>query len=108
MKKPRRKLWLWIGSIFGVLLLVIATLAFYIGTRSDEWWSDLLTATLSQTLGREVVIQGDFRLDLGRRITAEAASVSISNPDWSKSEDMLRLGCWYKIYKRKRWPDLSS
>ena len=88
----RRKPLLWISSLFGVLLLVIATLAIYIGTRSDEWWSDLLTTTLSQTLGREVVIQGDFRLELGRVITTEAASVRIGNPDWSKFEDMLRLG----------------
>jgi len=75
-----------------VLLLVIATLAIYIGTRSDEWWRDLLTTTLSQTLGREVAIEGDFRLDLGRKITTEAASVRIRNPDWTKSEDMLRVG----------------
>jgi uncharacterized protein involved in outer membrane biogenesis len=88
----RRKPLLWFGSAVGILLLVIATLAVYIGTRSDEWWRDLLTTTLSQTLGREVEIQGDFRLYLGRIITTEAASVRISNPDWSESRDMLRLG----------------
>ncbi|MDH3948563.1 MAG: AsmA family protein, partial [Gammaproteobacteria bacterium] len=74
------------------MLLVIAILAIYIGTRSDEWWRDQLTATLSQTLGRKVEILGDFRLDLGRTITTEAASVRISNPDWTESRDMLRLG----------------
>jgi uncharacterized protein involved in outer membrane biogenesis len=88
----RRKPLLWIGSLIGLLLLVIATLALYVGTRSDEWWRDLLTATLSQRLGREVEIQGAFRLDLGRRVTTEAASVRIGNPDWSESGDMLRLG----------------
>jgi uncharacterized protein involved in outer membrane biogenesis len=87
-----RKPLLWIGSLIGVLLLVIAILAIYIGTRSDEWWRDQLTTTLSQTLGREVAIDGDFRLDLGRIITTEAASVRISNPDWAESRDMLRLG----------------
>ena len=87
-----RKLLLWIVSIIGVLLLVIATLVIYIGTRSDAWWRDKLTATLSRTLEREVEIQGDFSLDLGRRITTEAASVRISNPDWSESRDMLRVG----------------
>ena len=78
--------------MIGVLLLVIATLAIYIGTRSDAWWRDLLTTQLSQTLGREVVIQGDFRLDLGRDITVEAESLRINNPEWGKSRDMLQLG----------------
>lgn len=91
-KITHKKPLFWIGSLIGVLLLLIASLAIYIGTRSDEWWRDLLTTTLSQTLGREVEIQGDFRLELGRKITAEAASVRIRNPDWTKSEDMLRLG----------------
>ena len=88
----RNKPLLWIGSLIGLLLLVIATLAIYIGTRSDEWWRDQLIAALSQTLEREVVIQGDFRLDLGRIITVEAESLRINNPDWTESRDMLRLG----------------
>ena len=91
-KITERKPLLWIVSIIGVLLLVIAMLVIYIGTRSDAWWRDKLTATLSRTLEREVEIQGDFSLGLGRRITTEAASVRISNPDWSESRDMLRLG----------------
>ena len=37
-------------------------------------------------------IQGAFRLDLGRRLTAEAASVRIANPEWAETRDMLRLG----------------
>ena len=53
----RNKPLLWIGSLIGLLLLVIATLAIYIGTRSDEWWRDQLIAALSQTLEREVVIR---------------------------------------------------
>ena len=88
----RSKPLLWTGSVIGVVLLVVASLTIYIGTRSDEWWRDLLTAQLSKSLGREVEIQGKFRLDLGRIITTEAASVRISNPDWSKSKDMLQLG----------------
>jgi uncharacterized protein involved in outer membrane biogenesis len=88
----RNKPLLWIGSLIGLLLLVIATLAIYIGTRSDEWWRDQLIAALSQTLEREVVIQGEFRLELGRDITVEAESLRIYNPEWSKSRDMLRLG----------------
>ncbi len=88
----RRKLLLWIGSLIGALLLVITTLAIYLDTRSDEWWRDLLTTKLSQTLGREVEIQGEFHLVPGRITTIEAASVRISNPDWTKSRDMLRLG----------------
>ena len=91
-KLTRRKPLLWVGSIIGVLLLVIATLAIYIGTRSDEWWRDQLTTTLSQALGRTVEIQGDFRLNLGRRITTEVASLRISNPDWTDEKDMLRVG----------------
>ena len=88
----RSKLLLWIGALIGVLLLLVAMLAIYIGTRSDAWWRDMLTDKLSQTLQREVEIQGEFRLDLGRTIAIEMASVRISNPAWSESEDMLRLG----------------
>ena len=88
----RRKPLLWIGSLIGILLLLIVILAIYIGTRSDEWWRDQLTNTLSQALGREVAIQGEFRLELGRDITVEAESLRINNPEWSKSRDMLRLG----------------
>ena len=88
----RSKLLLWIGSLIGVLLLLIATLAIYIGTRSDAWWRDMLTTKLSQTLEREVEIQGEFRLDLGRTVATEMAAVRISNPAWTESRDMLRLG----------------
>lgn len=94
LNKPvtHNKVLLWIGSLIGVLLLVIATLAIYIGTRSDAWWRDLLTTNLSQMLEREVAIQGEFRLELGRVITVEAESLRINNPEWSKSRDMLQLG----------------
>jgi uncharacterized protein involved in outer membrane biogenesis len=88
----RSKLLLWIGIPIGILLLLIATLAIFLGTRSDAWWRDMLTTKLSQTLEREVEIQGEFRLDLGRTVTTEMAAVRISNPDWTESKDMLRLG----------------
>lgn len=73
-------------------MLLVAVVALYIGTRSDDWWRDQLTTTLTKTLGRELEIQGDFHLDLGRRIIVEAASVRLANPDWAESRDMLRLG----------------
>lgn len=88
----RRKILLWVGSLLGVILLVITVLAVYIGTRSNEWWRDQLTSILSQTLGRKVEIQGEFHLDLGRTITTEVTALRISNPAWSESKDMLQLG----------------
>ena len=87
-----RKLLLWFGTLIGVLLVVIAALAIYIGTRSDEWWSDIVSTQLSKSLGREVKIQGKFHLDIGRIITIEVSSLRISNPAWVESPDMLRLG----------------
>jgi len=87
-----KKLLLWLGALIGVLLLLITILALYIGTRSDEWWRNQLTTTLSQTLGRKVEIQGKFHLDLGRKVSIEIESMRISNPAWSESKDMLRLG----------------
>jgi uncharacterized protein involved in outer membrane biogenesis len=83
---------LWLGSILSVVILVVAALAVFVVTRSDEWWREQLTTTLSQTLGRQVEIQGAFHLALGRRLTAEAESFRIANPDWAKSDDMLRVG----------------
>jgi len=86
------KLLLWFGLVIGILLLVIASLAIYVGTRSDEWWSDIVSSQLSKSTGREVEIQGKFHLDIGRIITIEVSSVRISNPAWSESPDMLRVG----------------
>ena len=59
----RRKPLLWIGSLIGGLVLVVAVAAIYVGTRPDDWWRDQLTTALSQTLGRQVEIQA-FSLDL--------------------------------------------
>jgi uncharacterized protein involved in outer membrane biogenesis len=87
-----RKPLLWLGTLLGVVVLVVAALAAYVVTRPDEWWRDQLTTTLSQALGRQVEIQGAFHLALGRRLTAEAESIRIANPDWAKSKDMLRVG----------------
>jgi len=91
-KKLSTRLLLWFGSVTGVLLVVIASLAIYLSTRSDEWWGELLTTQLSHTLGREVEIRGKFHLDIGRIITIEMSSVRISNPVWSESPDMLLVG----------------
>ncbi|MDX1823382.1 MAG: AsmA family protein, partial [Thiohalomonadales bacterium] len=97
-KKLRTKLLLWFGSVIGILLLVIASFAIYIGTRSDEWWSDIISNQLSKTLGREVEIQGKFHLDIGRIITIEVSSIRVSNPDWSESPDMLRVGSLLLVF----------
>ncbi len=78
--------------MIGLLFLLSVLLAIYIGTRSDEWWRDQVTNTLSESLGREVEIQGAFHLDLGRRLKIEMASVRISNPAWAESKDFLQLG----------------
>jgi uncharacterized protein involved in outer membrane biogenesis len=88
LRKPN----LWVISILGVLVLLVAVVVIYIGTRSDDWWREQLTTRLTQTLGRELEIQGAFHLDLGRRIVVEAASVRLVNPDWTESRDMLRIG----------------
>jgi uncharacterized protein involved in outer membrane biogenesis len=97
-KTSSTKLLLWFGSVIGILLVVIASLAIYISTRSDEWWSDILSTQLSQTLGREVEIQGKFHLDIGRTITIEVSSVRISNPAWSETPDMLRVGSLLLVF----------
>lgn len=83
---------LWLSSVLGVVVVLVAVVALYIGTRSDDWWRDQLTSALTETLGREFEIQGGFHLGLGRRIVVEAESVRIANPDWTESRDMLRLG----------------
>ncbi|MGD8576585.1 MAG: AsmA family protein, partial [Thiohalophilus sp.] len=88
----RKKLMLWIGAAIGFLFFLSAILVIYIGTRSDEWWSETVSSQLSKSLERKVDIQGDFHLDFGRIISVEASSVRISNPAWRESPDMLRLG----------------
>jgi uncharacterized protein involved in outer membrane biogenesis len=88
----RSKPLLWLGSLLGIVLLVVTAVAVWVATRSDQWWRELLTTTLSETLGRRVEIQGAFQLDIGRRLTAEAKSIRIANPGWAENKDMLRVG----------------
>lgn len=47
---------------------------------------------LSQALGREVKIEGEFDLDLGKTLTIHAENIQVGNAKWSEIPHMLEVG----------------
>jgi len=79
---------------FAILVLFAvagAGIAWYLLNDQDFLKARLSAAVLDQT-GRDLVVDGPLRLDLGRQTTIEARGIRFSNADWADAADMVSLG----------------
>ncbi len=83
-----RRIALWAAfSIFALIVLALSWL----------WTADLgvfkpqVERLVSDELGREFEIRGEFHVDLSRRTTIIAEDVHLANADWAGMEDMVTV-----------------
>ncbi len=79
-------------AVVAVAMLVgLAGLAFALSQGIELSWSrDWLAARLSESLERQLVISGPFRLTVGRRTLLEAADVTLANAEWAAGPELAR------------------
>ena len=79
----------WAAFIFAAIVLAFAVAVAYLGSADLGRHKDQLTPLFSNALGRELHINGDLSLHLGRTVTLRAADVSIANAPWATDPNLL-------------------
>jgi len=75
---PVKKIFKWLFLLFAVLVIGVSVLLFSPGLQKQ-----LLERFVGKLTGRELVIDGNFDLDLGTKIRLDAKNIRLSNPDWA-------------------------
>ncbi|RLJ17915.1 hypothetical protein DJ030_12985 [bacterium endosymbiont of Escarpia laminata] len=85
-----KRVWRWSAGVAAILLLLVMGLM-----MSASFWlnaqRDALAVMLSETLGREVSLNGELALDLSLNPTLVAEDVAIANPAWATRANLLEL-----------------
>lgn len=78
-------------SLIGLFAL-LATCIVLILTLNLGAFKGTAEGLVSDLLGREFTIGGEFKVHLGRRIHVVAENVKLANADWSSNEDFASIG----------------
>ncbi len=84
-----RRIGFWAG--LGALALVVLTLT-WLWTADLGVFKPQLERFLTQELGREFRIDGEFHVDLSRSTTVIAEDIRLANPDWADEPHMVVVG----------------
>lgn len=84
----KRKLLLW---LLGAIVALVATAALYLGTSDLEAWRDVVARAASRTMDRELVISGEFAVDLGIVTKVHATELSLANTEWGSEPSMASI-----------------
>ncbi|HSN53692.1 MAG TPA: AsmA-like C-terminal region-containing protein [Candidatus Sulfomarinibacteraceae bacterium] len=79
------------GVLVGGPVLLLLGLLLYLRFADLSRWRDTAAAALSDALGREVRITGEFEPEIGRTTRLVAGGVTIANADWSDEPAMLAV-----------------
>jgi uncharacterized protein involved in outer membrane biogenesis len=80
-----------VAIIIGVALATVLGLALYLRFADLSGWRDTIAEKLSERLGREVRIAGEFKPEIGLKIRLTAGEISIANPDWCSDATMATI-----------------
>ena len=78
--------------------ITFGTLALIVLVASWLWTADLgvfkpqVERLVTEKLGREFRIRGEFQVDLAGQTTIVAEDVRLANPDWADPDDMVTIG----------------
>jgi uncharacterized protein involved in outer membrane biogenesis len=79
-----------IAFLVAAIGLALAAAAAYLGSADLGRHKDRLTPLISNALGRDLRIDGELSLHLGRTVTLRAADVSIANAAWASEPYLVQ------------------
>ncbi len=77
--------------LIGVPLLLLTILLFYLNFADLSGWRDTVAGLVSDSLGREVKIAGEFRPEIGLTTRLVASDITLANPSWSSDPNMASV-----------------
>ncbi|HKJ21268.1 MAG TPA: AsmA family protein, partial [Woeseiaceae bacterium] len=96
-----RRALLWIT--FGLFTLV-AGIAIWLWTADLGVFKPQLEKWVTDSVGREFAIDGDFSVDLAPQIIVIANDVRLANPEWAGAQQMLKVGrAEFRVNARSLW-----
>jgi uncharacterized protein involved in outer membrane biogenesis len=73
----------WLAALSGIVLAGLVVVVLYLALADLGHFRDRLTVLVSDSLGREVRIDGPLSLRLGRVARVHARGISVANPAWA-------------------------
>ena len=89
MTKRKRHALMWIGSIFGVIIIAAVI---FVATLDANRAKKYISAGVSKATGRQLNIGGNIDLDLGWTSRVRASQIQFENAPWSKRPQMVEVG----------------
>jgi uncharacterized protein involved in outer membrane biogenesis len=87
----RRKKLVLIAILLSLPLLLLTGVVLYVTLADLSGWRDTVAGILSDSLGREVQIAGEFAPDIGLTTRLTAGGITVANPDWSDDATMVSV-----------------
>lgn len=78
----------WVGIVFACLAAAIVVVVL---VWDWNWFKDRVAAAGSEATGRNFAIDGDISVDLGWTSSVRVEGIRLSNADWAKDPDMVRI-----------------
>ena len=91
MTKRKRRIFIWLFSVFGIIGIATATAIFFL-TLDQNKAKKYISAGVSKATGRQLSINGDLKLDLGWISRLSASQIQFENAQWSKHPQMVEVG----------------
>jgi uncharacterized protein involved in outer membrane biogenesis len=77
--------------VIGVPLLLLAIVVLYLTFADLSGWRDTLASVVSDAIGRELKINGEFQAEIGFTTRVNASNITLANPAWSDDPHMVSV-----------------
>ena len=77
--------------LIGVPLLLLTIALLYLNFANLGGWRDTVGRLATRLMGRELLIKGDFELDVGFTTRLVASDITLANPPWSDDPEMASV-----------------
>ena len=84
--------WIPIAAVAGLVVIVIVVGVVLLSIQDVSTYKDFITRKVSEETGRELVIVGDFDLEISFSPSIVADNVTFQNAGWGSRPQMLKLG----------------
>ena len=89
MTKRKRRALIWVGSVFGIIVIVAVI---FVATLDANKAKGYISAGVSKATGRQLTIGGDLQVDFGWISRLRASQIQFENASWSKYPQMTEVG----------------